>query len=104
MQGAAHAPSHLPLRWALHDVNFALHGVPEPSEMLGVSKPMIEAAAPLALLAATISSAAGLLVCALMQLPSHKRPRSRSSKNDGSAHDLVLRDPWAEACGCGLVE
>lgn len=96
MQGSKDAPRHLPLRWALHDVNFALHGVPEGSEMLGVSKPMIDAAAPLALLVGAVCFIAGVFARAALVAPTSGSKKNKNTKRnrDGAK---VLRDPWAEA-------
>jgi hypothetical protein len=45
MHGAPDAPSHMPLQWRLHDVNFARHGIPESARMLGVATPLLDALA-----------------------------------------------------------
>ena len=70
--------------------------MPEGSEMLGVSKPMIDAAAPLALLVGAVCFIAGVAARAALVAPTSGSKKNKNTKRnrDGAK---VLRDPWAEA-------
>ena len=56
MHGSESAHEHLPVTWRLADVNFARHGLPERSSMLGATKPLVDSAA--AIVAAIVAFAA----------------------------------------------
>ena len=53
MQDSSAAPEHLPLRWRLHDINFATTRIPEANEMLGVVRPVLDELVPSAALLAS---------------------------------------------------
>ena len=46
MNDSRAASEHLPLRWQLCDINFAARGAPEASEMLGLTKPILDELIP----------------------------------------------------------